>query len=96
MTVPIREISEAQARMIALQHLGYPPDEIDRIGEVIEGGTADERFDQARISAGYFECEYCWIAVIRPLEQRGHQPDGPVLIVWIDQRTGNVAQVGQI
>ncbi len=96
MTVPIREISEAQAREIALQHLGFPPEEVDRVHEVSEGSTEDERYELARVGRSYFECEFCWIAVVKPLDQRGPEPDGPVFVVWVDQRTGNIAKVGQI
>jgi hypothetical protein len=94
MTRKMVEISEKQARGIALQAVGYPEEEQERVFATYEGSTEDKRFRAVSSYEQYDPCDYCWIVETRPLEKRGYEPDGPEFLIWVDQRTGNVVKIG--
>lgn len=91
--MPIREISENQARQIALRALGYDENESARVQAVYEGGTQDGRFPEGQIEIEHGSSECCWLIALCPLEKRGYAPDGPEYVVWVDARTGNMLKV---
>ncbi|HTL48939.1 MAG TPA: PepSY domain-containing protein [Verrucomicrobiae bacterium] len=93
MTTPIREISEPQACAIALEAVGYPAEEKERVYAVHEGTTEDTRFGTETVELDEGESDFCWIVALRPLEERGYSPDGPEYVIWIDSRTGNILKV---
>ncbi len=86
----MKEISKRQAMKIAMQHLGFTnPDRSLKMSlSAHEGNTRDSREIGLRVLGS--PSDHCWVVQATGTGDSGFQAH---IMVWVDQRTGQVLQL---
>ena len=90
----MNEISKRQAVRIAMEHLGYRRDRKLEVSLSVRQGSTREGGEGAYSRRLGPPGDHCWIVRSSAKPRGSFILDGEYVVVWVDQRTGQVLQAG--